>query len=46
MGFEIFGLKMFDLSRPFGYSEVFATIIIVCLIAYVGFYILKIKSKK
>ncbi|WP_180675658.1 hypothetical protein [Helicobacter sp. 11S03491-1] len=46
MGFEIFGIKFFDFSRPFGYPEVFSTIIIVCLLAYIGFFILKIKSKK
>ncbi|WP_180762792.1 hypothetical protein [Helicobacter sp. 12S02232-10] len=46
MGFEVLGLKVFDLSKPFGYAEVFSTIAIVCLIAFIGFYILRIKSKK
>ncbi|WP_180763012.1 hypothetical protein [Helicobacter sp. 11S02596-1] len=46
MGFEIADSKIFDLSEPFGYAEVFITIAVVCLVAFAGFYILKIKSKK
>ncbi|MDO7253225.1 hypothetical protein [Helicobacter cappadocius] len=46
MGFEVFGLRVFDLSQPFGYVEAFSTIIVVCVLAYIGFCILKFKAKK
>ncbi|SQB99098.1 hypothetical protein [Helicobacter fennelliae] len=47
MGFEIFGIKVFDLSKPFGNFEAFSTIILVCLIAFLGFLILsKNKTNK
>ncbi|WP_180674151.1 hypothetical protein [Helicobacter sp. 13S00477-4] len=46
MGFEIFGLKFFDFSQPFGYPDTFGTIIFVCLIAFGIFYVFKFKSKK
>lgn len=46
MGFEIFGLRVFDMREPFGYFEAFATIIVVCILAYIGFLILRLKAKK
>ncbi|OBV28848.1 hypothetical protein BKN38_08925 [Helicobacter sp. CLO-3] len=40
MGFEIFGLRVFDLREAFGYFEAFSTIGVVCMIAFVCFLIL------
>ncbi|CUU40941.1 MULTISPECIES: hypothetical protein [Helicobacter] len=33
MGFEIMGMRVWDLSQPFGYFEAFSGIAIVCLCA-------------
>lgn len=46
MGFEIFGMKVFDLREPYGYIEIFSAIFIVLLLACIGFCILKLKSRK
>lgn len=46
MGFEIFGMRVFDLREPFGYIEVFSAIFIVLFLAFIGFYILKLNSRK
>lgn len=40
MGFEFFGLRVFDLREAFGYFEAFSTIGVVCMIAFVCFLIL------
>ncbi len=40
MGFEIFGMKVFDLSAPFGNFEAFSTIFVVCFLAFCAFLIL------
>ena len=41
MGFELFGLKVWDLSEPFGYFEAFSGIFVVLSCAFVGFLILR-----
>ncbi|WP_295737777.1 hypothetical protein [uncultured Helicobacter sp.] len=41
MGFEFFGLKVWDLSEPFGYFEAFSGIVVVLTCAFVGFLILR-----
>lgn len=46
MGFEIFGMRVFDFSKPFGYFEAFSTIFIVCAIAFIGFLLLANAAKK
>lgn len=45
MGFEIFGLHVFDLSKPFGYFEAFSTIGIVCICASISFVLLAKNAK-
>lgn len=44
MGFDFFGYRVFDLSKPFGYFETFSTIIVVVAIAYIIFLLLKKKD--
>ncbi|QOQ90591.1 hypothetical protein [Helicobacter cinaedi] len=41
MGFEFFGLKVWNLSEPFGYFEAFSGIVVVLSCAFVGFLILR-----
>lgn len=41
MGFELFGLKVWDFSQPFGYFEAFSGIFVVLFCALVGFLILR-----
>lgn len=41
MGFELFGLKVWDFSQPFGYFEAFSGIFVVLFCAFVGFLILR-----
>lgn len=45
MGFEIFGMRVFDLSKKFGYFEVFSAIVIVCGMAFIGLLVLKMVAK-
>lgn len=45
MGFEVFGMRVFDLSKKFGYFEVCSAIIIVCGVAFIGFLLLKMVAK-
>ena len=40
-GFEMWGMKVWDLSEPFGYFEAFSGIVVVLLCALVGFLILR-----
>ncbi|MDL0079523.1 MULTISPECIES: hypothetical protein [Helicobacter] len=41
MGFELFGMRVFDLSAPFGYFEAFSTIAVVSAGAFVIFLLLQ-----
>lgn len=41
MGFEIMGLRVWDLSQPFGYFEAFSGIAIVLLCALITFGLLR-----
>lgn len=41
MGFELFGMRVFDLSAPFGYFEAFSTIAVVSTGAFVIFLLLQ-----
>ncbi len=41
MGFELFGMRVFDLSAPFGYFEAFSTIAVVSVGAFVIFLLLQ-----
>ncbi|MGX2971709.1 hypothetical protein [Helicobacter sp. T3_23-1059] len=46
MGFEIFGMRVFDFAKPFGYFEVFSAIFFVCAVAFAGYLILAYSAKK
>lgn len=41
MGFEIWGLRVFDVSKPFGYFEVFSGILITLLCALALFLVIR-----
>lgn len=46
MGFEIFGMRVFDFAKPFGYFEVFSAIFFVCTVAFAGYLLLARYAKK
>lgn len=46
MGFEIFGMRVFDLSAPFGYFEAFSTIAVVSVSAFIIFLLLRNMGNK
>lgn len=46
MGFEIFGMRVFDFSAPFSHFEAWSTIGVVTGSAFIGFLILAKKAKQ
>jgi len=45
-GFEIFGVRLFDLTRAFGYEEVFVTLVLIGIFTGVVLVILSSMDRK